>query len=72
MLASQTVNFMLALPQAQNPNQPAPIQGAMDCVTANPSEAAQAYYNITVTSIRNAMLALRQQTLVPALASVTV
>ena len=72
VLASQTANFMLALPMAQNPNQPAPIQGPMDCVTTNPSEAAAAWYNIMVTNIRNAMQSLRQQTLVPNLPSATV
>ena len=71
-LASQTARFMLALPGVMNPNQPAPIQGSMDCITTNPSEAATAWFNVMVTQIRNAMQAIRQQTLVPTISSVTV
>jgi hypothetical protein len=71
-LSSQVARFMLALPMAQNPNQPAPIQGPMDCITQNPSEAATAWFSIMVTSIRQAMSALRTRTLVQAITPVTV
>jgi hypothetical protein len=71
-LSSQTARFMLALPQAQNPNQPAPIQGPMDCITTNPSEAAVAWFNVIVAGIRQSMMALRAQTLVPVINPVTV
>jgi hypothetical protein len=71
-LSSQTARFMLALPGAQNPNQPAPIQGPMDCITINPSEAAQAWFNIIASSIRQVMNSLRGQSLVPTINPVTV
>jgi hypothetical protein len=71
-LSSQVIQFMTALPGPQNPNQPAPIQGAMDCITTNPSEAATAYFNVVVSGIRSAMATLRAQTLVPAISPVTV
>jgi hypothetical protein len=71
-LSSQGARFMLALPQGQNPNQPAPIQGSMDCVTTNPSEAAVAWFNVMVQQIRQVMLALRQQSLVPTINPVTI
>lgn len=71
-LSSQTARFMLALPQQQNPNMPAPIQGPMDCITTNPSEAAQAWFNIMVAAIRQVMMQLRSQTLVPIINPVTV
>jgi hypothetical protein len=63
---------MLALPQQQNPNMPAPIQGPMDCITTNPSEAAVAWFNVVVASIRQAMQQLRSQTLVPTINPVTI
>jgi hypothetical protein len=71
-LSSQVARFMLGLPQMQNPNQPAPIQGAMDSITTNPSEAATAWFNVVVAAIRQAMMGLRSQALVPTLAPVTV
>ena len=71
-LASQTANFMLALPAQGNPNQPAPIQGPMDCVTTNPSEAASAWYAVVVGRIQQAMQALRAKFLVPTLPDYTV
>lgn len=71
-LSSQVARFMLALPMAQNPNQPAPIQGPMDCITTDPSEAAVAWFSIMVTNIKQVMLALRTQTLVPVIGPVTV
>ena len=71
-LSSQIAQFMLALPQVQNPNQPAPIQGAMDCITTNPSEAAVAWFTVVVAAIRQQMLNLRGQSLVPSINPVTV
>jgi hypothetical protein len=71
-LSSVSANFMLALPQQQNPNMPSPIQGPMDCITNNPSEAAVAWFNVVAASIRQQMLALRQQTLVPTINPVTI
>lgn len=71
-LSSVNANFMLGLPAPINPNQPAPIQGPMDVITTNPSEAAQAWFAVVVQGIRNAMLALRQQTLVPVINPVTI
>ena len=71
-MSSQIAQFMMALPQVQNPNQPAPIQGAMDCITTNPSEAATAWFNVVATNIRQQMINLRSQTLVPIINPVTV
>jgi hypothetical protein len=75
-LSSQVVRFMEALPQAQNPNQPAPIQGPLDCVTLNPSEAATSWASILMASgtgrIAQAMQQLRSQTPVPVINPVTV
>lgn len=71
-LMSQTARFMLALPQAVNPNQPAPVQGPMDCITTNPSGAAQAWFYYVLAEIQQAMAALRAQTLVPTIPTQTV
>lgn len=71
-MLSFPVRFMLALPGPQNPNQPAPIQGPLDCVTQNPSEAATAWYNVMVQRITQSMNILRQKTLVPTLVPVTI
>jgi hypothetical protein len=74
-LSSQTAQFMEALPQLDNPNMPAPIQGAMDCVTANPGQAATAWFSVMVTRIQTAVLApngLRGQSLVGTLSPATV
>lgn len=75
-LSSYTARFMEALPGPQNPNQPAPIQGPLDCVTINPSEAAQAWANVLMMPgtgrIAQAMMQLRSQMLVPTIASTTV
>jgi hypothetical protein len=70
-LSSQTAQFMLALPSGP-PNQPAPIQGSLACITPNPSEAAVAWQAVIVTRIQNAMAALRAQILVPSIGDVTV
>ena len=75
-LSSQTVRFMEALPSPVNPNQPAPIQGPLDCVTQNPSEAATAWANIMMAPvtgrIAQAMQQLRSQILVPTIPPTTV
>jgi hypothetical protein len=75
-LSSQTVRFMEALPSIVNPNQPAPIQGPLDCVTINPSEAAVAWANIMMAPvsgrIAQAMQQLRSNTVVPTIPPTTV
>ncbi len=71
-MSSRPVRFMLALPGPQNPNQPAPIQGELDCVTSNPSEACEAYYNVMIQRITQSMLILRQKMLVPTLVPQTI
>lgn len=76
-LSSLSVRFMEALPSGINPNQPAPIQGPLDCITTNPSEAAQAWYNVMAGSgagsrIGQAMMQLRSNMLVPSLPSTTI
>src|SRR5271157_4421593 len=68
-MSSYTARFMEALPGPVNPNQPAPIQGPLDCITVNPSEAAQAWANILMMPgtgrIAQAMMELRSNMLVP-------
>jgi hypothetical protein len=71
-MSSNTANFMVALPQAINPNQPAPIQGPLDCVTTNPSEAAEAWVAVVEDRIRQAMTKLRMNILVPTIPDVTI
>ena len=75
-MSSQTARFMEALPGPQNPNQPAPIQGPLDCVTVNPSEAAQAWASILMAAgtgrIAQAMMQLRSQMIVPTIPDTTV
>jgi len=70
-LSTQTVGFMLALPSGP-PNQPAPSQGELQCITPNPSEAAVAWQSVVVARISQAMQALRSKTLVPTINNVTV
>lgn len=75
-LSSQTARFMLALPSGP-PNMAAPIQGPMDCITPNPSEAAQAWQQVIVglgpsSRVGQAMQALRSQFLVPSISPVTI
>jgi hypothetical protein len=75
-MSSYTARFMEALPGPQNPNQPAPVQGPLDCVTQNPSEAAQAWANVLMMPgsgrIAQAMMQLRSNMLVPTIAPTTV
>jgi hypothetical protein len=75
-MSSYTARFMEALPGPQNPNQPAPVQGPLDCVTNNPSEAAVAWANILMLPgtgrISQAMMQLRSMILVPTIAPTTV
>jgi hypothetical protein len=75
-MSSFTVRFMEALPGTVNPNQPAPIQGPLDCITTNPSEAAQAWSNVMMAAgtgrIAQAMMQLRSNMLVPTIPDTTV
>jgi hypothetical protein len=71
-MSTKTTRFMLALPNGQNPNQPAPIQGELDCITTNPSEACEAYYTVMCQRITQSMLILRQKMLVPQLQNQTI
>jgi len=71
-MSSKTARFMLALPSPQNPNQPAPIQGELDCITTNPSEAAEAWYEVMTTRIQQSMNILRQKMVVPQLQNQTI
>jgi len=75
-LSSYTARFMESLPGPQNPNQPAPIQGPLDCITINPSEAATAWANILMMPgtgrIAQAMMQLRAMMLVPTIPPTTV
>ncbi len=75
-MSSYTARFMEALPGPVNPNQPAPIQGPLDCITINPSEAAQAWANILMMPgsgrIAQAMMQLRSNMLVPTIPPTTV
>lgn len=70
-LSSQVAQFMLALPSGP-PNQAAPNQGAMSCITPNPSRAATVWQTVVVSRITQAMQALRSKTLVPSIPDVTV
>lgn len=75
-LSSQTARFMEALPSQVNPNQPAPIQGPLDCITTNPSEAATAWANVIMMPgsgrVAQAMMQLRSNMLVPTIPPTTV
>ncbi len=64
-LSSQTARFYVALPNTTAPGQVPPVQGPMDCITNNPSEAAQAWVTVVTSRISQAMMNLRQQTLPP-------
>jgi hypothetical protein len=75
-LSSYTARFMEALPGPQNPNQPAPVQGPLDCVTINPSEAATAWANVLMMPgtgrIAQSMMQLRSMMIVPPIAPTTI
>ncbi len=75
-MSSYTARFMEALPGPQNPNQPAPVQGPLDCVTINPSEAATAWANVLMAPgtgrIAQAMMLLRANILVMPIPPTTV
>lgn len=75
-MSSYTARFMEALPGPGNPNQPAPIQGPLDCITTNPSEAATAWANVLMMPgsgrIAQAMMQLRSMMLVPTIPATTV
>ena len=70
-LSSQVASFTVALPSGP-PYQPAPIQGAMMCITPNPSEAAQVWVSVVESRIQQAMMALRSKTLLPTIPDITV
>ena len=75
-MSSYTAQFMEALPGPQNPNQPAPVQGPLDCITVNPSEAATAWANILMMPgsgrIAQSMQQLRTMMIVPPIAPTTI
>jgi|SRR5271163_1663346 len=75
-MSSYTAQFMEALPGPQNPNQPAPVQGPLDCITVNPSEAATAWANILMMPgsgrIAQSMQQLRSMMIVPPIAPTTI
>ena len=71
-MGSNTANFMVALPQASNPNQVAPIQGPLDVINPNPSRAAEVWQTVVVNRITQVMATLRAQVPVPSIADVTV
>jgi hypothetical protein len=64
-LSSQTARFYVALPATTVPGQVPPVQGPLDCITPNPSEAAAAWVNVITGRIKQAMQQLRMQQLVP-------
>lgn len=70
-LSTQPAQFCLALPNGP-PNAPAPVQGALTCITPNPSEAAIAWQAVMVSRIAQAFAALRSKTLVPSIPDVTI
>lgn len=75
-LSLQVASFMLALPSGP-PNQPAPVQGPMYCITPNPSRAASVWQNVLAgldgsSRIGQAFAALRSQVLVPTIGDVTI
>jgi hypothetical protein len=75
-MSSYTARFMEALPGPINPNQPAPIQGPLDCITVNPSEAATAWANVLMMPgtgrIAQSMMQLRSMMIVPPIAPTTI
>jgi hypothetical protein len=71
-LSSQTARFYVALPATTVPGQCPPVQGPLDCITPNPSEAADAWVDVIQSRISQAMLALRLQMLVPVIPDVYV
>src|SRR5271170_7239842 len=51
-LSSQTARFYVALPSTTVPGQVPPIQGPLDCITPNPSEAAAAWVSVITSRIQ--------------------
>jgi hypothetical protein len=64
-LSSNTARFYVALPATTAPGQQVPVQGPLDCITPNPSEAATAWVSVITSRITQAMLALRLKMLTP-------
>lgn len=71
-LGSQQANFYIALPPPTSPGQQPPTQGPLDCITPNPSEAAEAWVAVVTNRIQQAMQSLRQQQLVPVISDTIV
>ena len=70
-LSTQISQFMLALPQG-SPNSAPAMQGAMQCITPNPSRAATVWQGVIVTRITQALAALRAKTLVPTIPPISI
>lgn len=71
-LSSHTARFYVALPATTVPGQVPPIQGPLDCITPNPSEAASAWVEVVTGRIQQAMQNLRLQQLTPTIADTIV
>ena len=76
-MSSYTAQFMEVLPMAPSqPGFPPPTQGPLDCITPNPSEAAQAWALVIggagTGRIAQAMSALRMQMLLPTIPDQTI
>lgn len=71
-LSSQTARFYTALPATTAPGQVPPVQGALDCITPNPSEAATAWVSVITSRIQQAMMALRLKMLTPSIADTVI
>jgi hypothetical protein len=64
-LSSCQARFYIALPATTAPGQQIPVQGPLDCITPNPSEAATAWVAVITSRIQQAMMALRLKMLTP-------
>ena len=79
-MSGSQIRFMTALPSGadahwtggSNPNQLAPTQGPLDCITTDPSRATTLWYTAMGNAVSAAMTALRQQALVPTLTPRTI
>ncbi len=66
-LSSQTARFYVALPSTTAPGQVPPVQGPLDCITPNPSEAETAWVAVITSRIQQTMMALRLKMLTPSI-----
>ena len=76
-MSSYTARFMTALPTSPSqPGQQAPVQGPLDCITTDPSTAAQVWATTIGEAgtgrIAQAMANLRAQMLVPTIPDQTI